>query len=77
MATDFFSLEDEKPHTLKFELKTRSKGGKTVGFDTGPISGEAKVFIRVSLIAADTKEPLRLPNFPDQAPLLGRRVANG
>ena len=77
VATDFFSLEDEKPHTLKFELKTGATEASIGGVGTGLVSSEAKVFIRVSLIAADTKEPLRLPSFPDKAPLLGQRAAKG
>jgi type VI secretion system protein ImpL len=69
--SDFTTLEDEKPETLKFILKMK-RDEDTIDRTTTPEERElqSKLFIRLSLIAPDSKEPIRLPEFPREAPRL-------
>lgn len=68
--TDFGSLVDPKPYTLRFVIETRpaGKGDKK----EGPPAGTAKVFVRVTPVSPDQKERLVLPAFPEKAPPLNQ-----
>lgn len=60
---DFDQLVDPAPQTLKFIIPTMR-----VGAD----SAQARVFVRLTLLTADKKEPITLPPFPVRAPILER-----
>ncbi len=71
VAADFDQLVDPNPSTLKFIIPTVQAGGSA---DTGT-SAQTKVFIRLSLLSADKKDPIPLPVFPDRAPVWNRTGA--
>ena len=69
---DFDQLVDTTPNTLKLTIPTVVQGE---GGTRSPVS-QAKVFIRVTLLTADKKEPILLPVFPDRAPAWNRAGTN-
>jgi type VI secretion system protein ImpL len=59
---------DTEPYSLRFRIPTRADGNT---YDSQPEAlraGEARVFMRLSLLAPGAKEPLALPSFPARAP---------
>jgi type VI secretion system protein ImpL len=72
VKSDFLTLLDEKPRTLKFILamERSEKNPDMRKLTEEELTSESRVFIRVSLIAPDSKEPIHLPTFPKQAPRL-------
>ncbi|MDT7807540.1 MAG: type secretion system protein ImpL [Acidobacteriota bacterium] len=59
---------DLAPYSLKFRIPTRPGGNAFDSQPEGLRSDEARVFMRVSLLAPGAKEPLVLPEFPARAP---------
>jgi type VI secretion system protein ImpL len=60
---DFEQLVDPTPETLKFIIPTVQAGGAVT---------QTKVFVRLTLLTPDKKEPITLPLFPDRAPSMDR-----
>jgi hypothetical protein len=66
---DFKHGVDTEVYTLKFMVPTRPGGGSLYERQDKDLRGElAEVFMRVSLVAPGTKEPLVLPTFPVRGP---------
>jgi type VI secretion system protein ImpL len=63
VTSDFDQLVDPTPQTLKFIVPTMMTGDDPM---------QTKVFVRLTLLTADKKEPITLPSFPDRAPVLDR-----
>ena len=63
VPADFDQLVDPMPVTLKFIVPTMMTGDDPM---------QTKVFVRITLLTADKKEPITLPAFPDRAPALDR-----
>jgi type VI secretion system protein ImpL len=63
VPADFDQLVDPMPVTLKFIVPTVMTGDDPM---------QTKVFVRITLLTADKKEPITLPAFPDRAPALDR-----
>jgi type VI secretion system protein ImpL len=63
VPADFDQLVDPTPVTLKFIVPTMMTGDDPM---------QTKVFVRITLLTADKKEPITLPAFPDRAPALDR-----
>jgi type VI secretion system protein ImpL len=61
---DFDQLVDPAPTTLRFLIPQRTASG-----DEAP---QTRVFVRLTLLSADKKEPVTLPVFPVRAPALDR-----
>lgn len=62
-SADFDQLIDPAPQTLKFTVPTMMTGDDPM---------QTRVFIRLTLLTADKKEPITLPVFPERAPTLDR-----
>ncbi|HEY2384264.1 MAG TPA: type VI secretion system protein [Terriglobia bacterium] len=63
VPADFDQLIDPAPQTLKFIVPTMMTGDDPM---------MTKVFVRLTLLTADKKEPITLPAFPERAPSLDR-----
>lgn len=67
-------LSDTRPHTLVFEIETRPRQAAPAGGVAGGARRAAaeptRVFVRVTLLEPDSKEPMVLPRFPLRAPEL-------
>jgi hypothetical protein len=67
---DFREGVDTEVYTLKFRVPTRQDGEGPQNQPEPLRRGNAEVFMRMSLVAPGTKEPLILPPFPARAPKL-------
>jgi type VI secretion system protein ImpL len=71
---DFDGFVDARPHTLLFALPTRreetAQGGGEGASAVAVEEAETRVFIRLSLVAPESKQPLVVPGFPTAAPSL-------
>ncbi len=65
---DFTEGVDMEPYTLKFRVPTRQDGEGPQNQPEPLRRGNAVVFMRMSLVAPGSKEPLILPPFPARAP---------
>jgi type VI secretion system protein ImpL len=63
VPSDFDQLVDPTPQTLKFIVPTMMTGDDPM---------QTRVYVRLTLLTADKKEPITLPSFPDRAPALDR-----
>jgi type VI secretion system protein ImpL len=61
---DFDQLVDPAPQTLKFVVPTTGGSGND--------PAQTRVFVRITLLTPDKKEPITLPTFPVRAPALDR-----
>jgi type VI secretion system protein ImpL len=62
-SADFDQLVDPAPQTLKFVIPTTAAGNDPP---------QTRVFVRLTLLSPDKKEPIMLPEFPVRAPVLER-----
>jgi type VI secretion system protein ImpL len=59
---------DADVYSLRFRIPTRPGGNAFDSQPEGLRSNEARIFMRLSLLAPGAKEPLLLPDFPSKAP---------
>ena len=69
-AANLSGFVDDRPHTLQFVVPTETVDGVVVSGH----AGQARVFVRVTLIDPESKAPLLLPSFPREAPPLPASV---
>ena len=71
---DFCARSEPLPHTLRFQIPTRPADAPEEGYDEDGDSvlvDDTLVFVRLTLLAPETKDPLVLPSdFPVRAPEL-------
>ena len=63
-------LAETRPHTLMFEIDTRTRASAGQAASVPALDEAARVFVRLMVRAPDSKDPLRLPDFPHRAPRL-------
>jgi type VI secretion system protein ImpL len=70
---DLDGFDDLRPHTLRFSVPARREPGEVEDGEApagGAVEAETRVFIRLSLVAPESKRPLVVPSFPREAPRL-------
>lgn len=69
---DFRDFVDPRPHTLKFVVPTWEGNGAEAAVEGVPPPAaelsETRVFVRLTVLAPDSKKPLPVPDFPGRAP---------
>ena len=63
VPADFDQLVDPSPQTLKFIVPTMMAADDPM---------QTRVFVRLTFLTPDKKDPITLPSFPERAPALDR-----